>query len=247
MLLRRVIEHVKAQNWTAVSIDFVIVVAGVLLALWASEWAAARQGLAAAKRAQDTIETELFDASRAVYNFNSSIPCSLELLSALEAALVSDGQTPEILTQDRGFIPFGLVIPPTLARDQATASGAMAHVPRDKQVAYRSVYGRLETIGEITGRLNERADVFAPLIMGRPMTEPERNAMLSDLRWMRTRLRIVESVSEQMFDELAPLDLEQRIDPRRAEEFSVIINELREVYGGCVRPPDIEPYKDYVE
>ena len=29
MLLRRVIEHVKAQNWTAVALDFVIVVVGV--------------------------------------------------------------------------------------------------------------------------------------------------------------------------------------------------------------------------
>ena len=29
MLLRRITEHVKTQNWTAVAIDFVIVVVGV--------------------------------------------------------------------------------------------------------------------------------------------------------------------------------------------------------------------------
>jgi hypothetical protein len=29
MLLSRVVEHVKAQNWTAIVIDFVIVVIGV--------------------------------------------------------------------------------------------------------------------------------------------------------------------------------------------------------------------------
>lgn len=43
MLLRRVIEHVRAQNWTAVAIDFVIVVVGILLALQISEWNQARQ------------------------------------------------------------------------------------------------------------------------------------------------------------------------------------------------------------
>jgi hypothetical protein len=43
MLLRRVIEHVRAQNWTAVGIDFVIVVVGILLALQISEWSQARQ------------------------------------------------------------------------------------------------------------------------------------------------------------------------------------------------------------
>lgn len=43
MLLRRVIEHVRGQNWTAVAIDFVIVVVGILLALQISEWSQARQ------------------------------------------------------------------------------------------------------------------------------------------------------------------------------------------------------------
>ena len=33
MLLRRVIEHVKAQNWTAIAIDFVIVVVGVFIGI----------------------------------------------------------------------------------------------------------------------------------------------------------------------------------------------------------------------
>lgn len=38
MLLRRVIEHVKAQNWTAVFLDFVIVVVGILIAFQITEW-----------------------------------------------------------------------------------------------------------------------------------------------------------------------------------------------------------------
>ncbi len=42
MILRRVIEHVKAQQWTAVAIDFVIVVAGVFVGLQVQEWNAAR-------------------------------------------------------------------------------------------------------------------------------------------------------------------------------------------------------------
>ena len=42
MLLRRVIEHVKAQNWTAVSLDFVIVVVGVFIGIQVSNWNEAR-------------------------------------------------------------------------------------------------------------------------------------------------------------------------------------------------------------
>ena len=33
MILRRVTEHVKAQNWFAVAIDFVIVVVGVFIGI----------------------------------------------------------------------------------------------------------------------------------------------------------------------------------------------------------------------
>lgn len=38
MLLSRVIEHVKAQNWTAIGIDFVIVVVGVFIGIQVANW-----------------------------------------------------------------------------------------------------------------------------------------------------------------------------------------------------------------
>lgn len=38
MLLRRVIEHVKTQNWTAVVLDFVIVVVGVFIGIQVANW-----------------------------------------------------------------------------------------------------------------------------------------------------------------------------------------------------------------
>lgn len=43
MILRRVIEHVKAQNWTAVVLDFVIVVVGVFIGIQVSNWNEKRQ------------------------------------------------------------------------------------------------------------------------------------------------------------------------------------------------------------
>jgi hypothetical protein len=38
MLLRRVIEHVRTQNWTAVALDFVIVVVGVFIGIQVANW-----------------------------------------------------------------------------------------------------------------------------------------------------------------------------------------------------------------
>ncbi len=42
MLLRSVIEHVKTQNWTAVALDFVIVVVGVFIGIQVANWNDAR-------------------------------------------------------------------------------------------------------------------------------------------------------------------------------------------------------------
>lgn len=47
MILRRITEHVKSQNWFAVGIDFVIVVVGVFFGIqvsnWNEEWSDARR------------------------------------------------------------------------------------------------------------------------------------------------------------------------------------------------------------
>ncbi|MBI1393579.1 MAG: hypothetical protein GC152_12625 [Alphaproteobacteria bacterium] len=42
MILRRMIEHVRTQNWTAVALDFVIVVAGVFIGIQLGNWNEAR-------------------------------------------------------------------------------------------------------------------------------------------------------------------------------------------------------------
>ncbi len=42
MILRRIAEHVKAQNWFAVALDFLIVVIGVFIGIQVSNWNAAR-------------------------------------------------------------------------------------------------------------------------------------------------------------------------------------------------------------
>lgn len=53
MILRRVIEHFRRQEWTAIAIDFVIVVTGVFIGIQVANWNAA---IADQKRAQAYLE-----------------------------------------------------------------------------------------------------------------------------------------------------------------------------------------------
>ena len=45
MILRRISEHVKAQNWFAVGVDLVIVVVGVFIGIEVQQWADAQGGI----------------------------------------------------------------------------------------------------------------------------------------------------------------------------------------------------------
>ena len=53
MILRRIAEHVRAQNWFAVFLDFVIVVMGVFVGIQVSNWNAERLRAARAEAARD--------------------------------------------------------------------------------------------------------------------------------------------------------------------------------------------------
>jgi hypothetical protein len=61
MLLRSVIAHVREQNWTAIAIDFVIVVVGVFVGLQVSNWNESRNESLRAQAYLERIEGDLAD------------------------------------------------------------------------------------------------------------------------------------------------------------------------------------------
>ena len=58
MLLRRMTQHVKEQNWFAVALDFFIVVAGILIAFQITNWNEARQDQALSRQILDRLDDE---------------------------------------------------------------------------------------------------------------------------------------------------------------------------------------------
>jgi len=70
MLLRRVIEHVRKQEWTAIAIDFVIVVVGVFVGIQAANWNEAR---ADASRARGYLERIHADLGADLANYEDKI------------------------------------------------------------------------------------------------------------------------------------------------------------------------------
>ena len=61
MILRRITHHMKAQNWTAIGIEFVLVVAGVFLGITAANWNQARAEQEQTRRLLSQLRPELVD------------------------------------------------------------------------------------------------------------------------------------------------------------------------------------------
>jgi hypothetical protein len=97
MILRRVIAHVKAQNWLAIAIDFVIVVFGVFVGLQAQEWSKARDDR---RREAQIVADLLADLEIDRSQYAAGLRTNLRRVSAANASLVGAGLAPILFDQE---------------------------------------------------------------------------------------------------------------------------------------------------
>lgn len=91
MILRRITEHVKTQNWFAVGLDFVIVVLGVLFAIQTEQWIRDTQLRADLKSAETSINIDLLDNYFNAKELLALAPCRKERSRILIERLQQDG------------------------------------------------------------------------------------------------------------------------------------------------------------
>ncbi len=93
MILRRVIEHFRKQEWTAIAIDLVIVVLGVFIGIQVANWNAARAdqrlGRAYAERLSASLEADLQSRKR-LADYYAAVLDSVERTNALLADPAAD-------------------------------------------------------------------------------------------------------------------------------------------------------------
>jgi hypothetical protein len=95
VILARISQHLRQQNWTAVAIELVIVVLGVFIGMQVSDWKAAqadkRLGVHYTERLTEDLQKDLA-AHRAVVEYYASVLDSVERTDALLADPRSDAR-----------------------------------------------------------------------------------------------------------------------------------------------------------
>ncbi|GJL92749.1 hypothetical protein [Hyphococcus sp.] len=112
MILRRVIEHVKHQNWTAIALDFVIVVMGVFMGIQLGNWNAARIAEAQADDLLQRMIAEAEDARADMAEYRTDhdviLDGALKLAARLketDACLRMDDEMKELIIRVGDFPP----------------------------------------------------------------------------------------------------------------------------------------------
>ncbi len=146
MILRRVVEHVRTQNWTAVVIDFVIVVVGVFLGLQVQEWSERQDDR---ERETQIIADMLADLAIDRSQYANGINMSLRRVAAANASLEGAGlpslafgwEMPSTDIVDYAF-DFSLVPAVSAAeRDRLWTDVVLGYFPTPSTSTYDAIVG----------------------------------------------------------------------------------------------------------
>jgi len=131
MILRRIIAHFRKQEWTAIGIDFLIVVLGVFVGIQVSNWNAAqadqRRGAAYVQRLTRDMEADLA-TRRGEAHYYAAVLESVVRTNALLAEASPDPQALVVSAYRASEITFS---PTTRATwDEIVSSGDIGLLPR---------------------------------------------------------------------------------------------------------------------
>ena len=132
MLLRRVIDDVRSQNWTAVAIDFAIVVIGVFIGIQVSNWNEARE----ARSEEHSYLERLLDDMQASIARNETQIAFMErhagyarlVLNQLDQCAVDEDARDAFAT---GLFLIGKSLPPVMVRgtvDELNTTGRFQYI-----------------------------------------------------------------------------------------------------------------------
>jgi hypothetical protein len=157
MILRRITKHVTEQNWTAIAIDFVIVVAGVFVGLQVQEWSAARGHRAAEIVHLNSMEEDVTYSIASLERMIANMESQQTARAALYAYSVDPGATLAPDVRDR-LVAVGLFYLPQLDIRQVTFE-ALKSSGQLSAIGSPTLVSRLQSLSsDIASALRSQAD-----------------------------------------------------------------------------------------
>ncbi|MFT7652065.1 MAG: hypothetical protein ACI9UU_001172 [Candidatus Azotimanducaceae bacterium] len=255
LLLRNVTKHIKDQNWFAVGIDFVIVVAGVLFALMAEQWlrdGKQRDDLARAEIAINAdLLTNLFNARE----IGALTPCRRERTQILSELL-------EKYNDQWGGIPwtphqgaFNAQLPellPTPYRlwgsrvwEAEQRLGTFAAMDSARRQTLDTIFAGTNVIIKVLEDIVEAQSRLKVLAIAKEISPSDRTRYLELLHFVDEQTGMLELMAQQTLEQIESFGF--RPDQSYIEEYDEYMSGYgtarKERYGDCFVPFDM-PFLD---
>ena len=185
----------SARHW---AMEFVVVVAGVLLALWLQELGDNRQATHNMAAAEDAIHDEIRQSLQNLIWRGAINQCHIDRIEKLKTMLLAEGQqwpglseNALIETDMRQATGFQTVIQgvyqrpfdqfPTAAWQSALTTGALAPMDRERFAKLAAIYGLLQFMTSTQEREYRAASTLSALSLPQQLTPGARTNMLGAL------------------------------------------------------------------
>lgn len=207
MILRRVMEHVKSQNWIAVAVDFLIVVVGVFIGIQLGNWNDARLDQRAYRDAMTRLAEDMAKTlrsaaeKRAVINgMLSDVQPAIDVLRACETGATAEA------TVDRGLNTVRSARgawAATVAIDQLVENERLQNRQSDEVSALlRQFHRRLHGINSTAEFVQNSASVGRdehPLVGFSDVIDPQTTFNGVDVRRAQVNAPLAEACKDQSF------------------------------------------------
>ena len=186
-------ERRSIRHW---AMEFVVVVAGVLLALWLQEWVQSRQSVQNMQAAEDAIHDEVRASLTSLIWREAISRCHRDRAELLKSKLLSGeeqwpGITENVLLAPQSAWKTGTVVPgiyqrpndtfTTSAWDSALATGALMGMDRRRFSRLVALYDQIRFLSDMRLREDEAATKLAPLVFPIKLTPEVKAEMLQAL------------------------------------------------------------------
>lgn len=244
-MLKRFREHRRAiVHWT---MELVIVVAGVLIALTAQQWAQARSSKARADAAEARIRVELANDLYLSAERIALHQCLKQRLATLVEGLSSANKDWSTLLMDdpkssglRAFKRLYRVPSRVWQFDEYRGNltgGALDSLSPERRAGLASLYAQFEKARDFNVEEGRLATELGALQYGTPFSGPERNALIATLMRLDHLNGLMVLIARQTGEGYRDL---YRLTPEEIAADKPIwwasFAELRAIYGNCVDP-----------
>ena len=205
MIFKRAVAKLRVQNWTAITIELVIVTLGVLIALAAQQWANGRAQTGQMRVSMKAVRDEMVHHYVYAVEYRVVYPCVEAQLKLLRNRVLASGATltPAPLYRDENF--HYVVMQPSKnysadAWRAAINDGTVQRLEPSLRAELAGHYGQLPEIEQANAANNESDEALIALTHRLPLDPSVRYSIIREIEQVRARTEYLDYMNSDLVD-----------------------------------------------